>query len=669
MSNSNIKIEIDKLRREIDEHNYRYYVLDDPTVSDAEYDRLFLKLRKLEEANPHLMTPNSPTQRVGSKALKAFKPIKHAVPMLSIDNAFAEEDVYAFDKRVIERLKTHDPIEYCCEPKMDGVAINICYVNGTLKEASTRGDGFTGEEVTENIRTIKMIPLTLRGKNHPHVINIRGEVFMTKSGFAMLNQNALKAGEKIFANPRNAAAGSIRQLDSHITAKRHLEIYCYGIGAHQGYQLPQTQCDLLKQLATWGLRVNPFVALAKGPDQCLQYYQKIYKKREKLPYEMDGVVYKVNSLKQQDHLGFVSRAPRWAIAHKFPAEEAYTQIEAVEFQVGRTGALTPVARLKPVSVHGVTISNVTLHNMDEIRRKDIHIGDTVMIRRAGDVIPEVVGVVHAKRPKQTKRIDLPKNCPVCHSQIEHEQDEAIARCTGGLYCSAQRKETIRHFASRRAMNIEGLGDKLVNQLVDQALLNNVSDIYHLKQKQLESLERMGEKSALNLLAQIEKSKMTTFPKFLYALGIREVGEATAKALALHFKTLSRLEGAALDELQNVSDVGPVVAEHIYHFFREAHNREVIKKLITAGIHWEKIREGTHLPFHGKTFVFTGSLSFPRDTAKSQLEALGAKVSGSVSKNTDYVVVGENPGSKYDDAKELGITLIDEKTFLNLLHKH
>lgn len=664
----NVKAEIEKLRAAINEHNYRYHVLDDPIISDAEYDQLFQRLVYLETQHPDLITQDSPTQRVGSQALKEFAEVQHEIPMLSLENAFSDEDIYSFDQRIHDRLKSHEAIEYCCEPKLDGIAINIRYENGNLVSAATRGDGTTGEDVTENIKTIKMIPLHLRGSHYPRILDARGEVLMSKKGFVELNQAQTKKNGKLFANPRNAAAGSLRQLNSRITAERPLEIYFYGVGAFEGYKLPRFHREILTCLSEWGLRTSQLVTVVQGAEGCLNYYHTINKKREKLPYEIDGVVYKVNDLKLQNELGFRTRAPRWAIAHKFAAQEAHTIIEAVEFQVGRTGALTPVARLKPVFVHGVTVSNATLHNMDEIRRKDIHIGDTVIVRRAGDVIPEVVGIIKSSRTKQIKKITLPKDCPVCHSSIEAIEGEAVARCTGGLFCPAQRKESIKHFASRRAMDIEGLGDKLVDQLVDSDLIVSVGDIYHLKKSELENLERMGEKSALNLLDQIEKSKKTTLARFLYSLGIREVGEATAKQLAIYFKTLPALESASEELLQSVPDIGPIVAAHIVHFFKEKHNRDVISKLIKAGVHWEEVKERKNMPLADKTFVITGTLdSMTRDEIKEHLEALGAKVAGSVSSKTSYVIVGADPGSKYTKAKKLGIHILEEKAFLKLLN--
>jgi DNA ligase (NAD+) len=665
-----VKNNINKLRDKINEHNYRYYVLDDPLISDAEYDELFEQLKKLEKQHPDLITPDSPTQRVGAAPLKAFAEVQHSIPMLSLDNAFTEEDILAFDQRIHDRLDVTEAIQYCCEPKLDGLAISIRYEHGLLSQAATRGDGTKGEDVTENIRTIKCIPLRLRGSDYPRVLEVRGEVFMSKSGFDALNKQALKNGEKIFANPRNAAAGSIRQLDSRITASRPLNMYCYGVGVVEGKTLAAKQYDLLKMLATWGLPVSSLVSVAEGEKGCLTYYQHMQKKRDGLSFEIDGVVYKVNSIALQEKLGFVTRAPRWAVAHKFPPEEVTTLLESVEFQVGRTGALTPVARLKPVSVHGVTVSNATLHNMDEIHRKDVHIGDTVIVRRAGDVIPEVVGVVKERRPVSVKKIVLPKACPICHSRIEQVEGEAIARCTGGLCCPAQRKEAIKHFSSRRAMDIEGLGDKHVEQLVDHGLISSVADIYDLTQTQLEKLERLGEKSAQNLLEQIEKSKKTTFARFLYALGIREVGEATAKQLALHFKNLAALEVASEEMLQSVPDIGPIVAAHIVHFFQEPHNCKVINKLVHAGVHWEEVKASKHLPLMGQTFVLTGTLSdMSREQAKERLEKLGAKVAGSVSKKTSYVVVGSDAGSKLDKAKALNVAILEDKAFHAFLKKH
>ncbi len=670
VSDENIKKKLESLRRQLEEYNYHYHVLDAPIISDAEYDQLFKQLQALEAAHPEFITSDSLTQRVGAAPLKMFAEVEHDVPMLSLENAFSNKEVEAFDERIHERLDVASPIEYCCEPKLDGLAVNIRYQKGVLTQAATRGDGTKGEDITENIKTIKMLPLRLRGNDFPEVLDVRGEVFMPKKGFAILNARAEKAGEKMFANPRNAAAGSVRQLDSRITASRPLGIYCYGVGIFRGKEVPEQHSEVLHLLAKWGLPVNQHIEVVKGVAACLAFYQKMLTIRDHLPFEIDGVVYKVDRKVDQEKLGFVSRAPRFAIAHKFPAEEVSTVIEAVEFQVGRTGALTPVARLQPVHVHGVIVSNATLHNMDEIERKDVHIGDTVMVRRAGDVIPEVVSVIKGKRNQSIEKIKLPKHCPVCHSHIERVEGEAIARCTGGLFCSAQRKEGIKHFASRRAMDIEGLGDKLVEQLVETKWLTSVSDIYHLTQSQLEKLERMGEKSAQNLLKAIEKSKLTTLPRFLYALGIRDVGEATAKQLANHFKNLDAIQSATLEALQAVSDVGPVVAKHIMHFFRERHNQQVIHRLIQSGVHWEEIQSQTHLPLIGQVFVITGTLpDMSREEAKEKLEALGAKVSGSVSSKTSYVVVGSDPGSKLDKAKELNIAILEGQAFRKFLSKY
>lgn len=671
MSRADSKIagEVERLRAEIDTHNYSYYVKDAPTIPDAEYDRLFRRLQELETAHPELIAPDSPTQRVGAAPLPAFEEVRHHVPMLSLGNAFTEEELYAFDKRIRDRLKTDATIEYAVEPKLDGLAVSLLYEDGKLVRGATRGDGYTGENITQNIRTIKSVPLRLQG-DYPKVLEVRGEVFMSKAGFEKMNAEARERGAKVFANPRNAAAGSLRQLDSRITASRPLEIYCYSMGRIDGAEAPATQSEMLAALKRWGLRVNPESKVVQGAEGCWRYYQDIGRKRDRLPYEIDGVVYKVNSLKLQEQLGFVSRAPRWAIAHKFPAQEELTTLQAVEFQVGRTGALTPVARLTPVSVGGVTVSNATLHNMDEIERKDVRVGDTVIVRRAGDVIPEVVSVVLERRPKKTRKISLPEKCPVCGSDIVRAEGEAVARCTGGLYCPAQRKEAIKHFASRKALDIEGLGDKLVDQLVEQNHIKHIDDLFSLTQEQLSALERMGDKSAANLIAALEKSKATTLPRFIYALGIREVGEATAVSLANHFGDLQALMKADAEALQAVPDVGPVVAEHVATFFEQAHNREIIDKLIKAGVHWPKIKKTASAavkPLDGKTYVLTGTLSaMTREEAKEKLQLLGAKVAGSVSKNTTAVIAGENPGSKLAKAEALGVPVLDETELMKLL---
>jgi DNA ligase (NAD+) len=664
----NVSQQIQELRQQIHKYNYHYFVLDDPIISDAEYDQCLQQLRQLELQHPEYITVDSPTQRVGAKPLKEFAEVHHSVPMLSLENAFLEEDVIAFDKRVHERLHIVKEMEYICEPKLDGLAVSIRYEKGLLTRAATRGDGETGEDITQNIRTIQMIPLRLQGDDFPDVLEVRGEVFMPKEGFLALNERAHKMGEKVFVNPRNAAAGSLRQLDPRITATRPLALFCYGIGVIEGGYQPESHQDMLNHLRQWGLRINPETQLATGVEACLTFYKNMQEKRNQLSYEIDGVVYKVNNIADQKKLGFVSRAPRWAIAHKFPAEEVMTVVEDVEFQVGRTGALTPVARLKPVFVQGVTISNATLHNMDEVRRKNVFIGDTVLVRRAGDVIPEVVMSLPQHRVHNAKMIELPPDCPICHSRIEQIEGEAVTRCTGGLFCAAQRKEAIKHFASRRAMDIEGLGDKLIEQLVERDIVKNPADLYRLSLEVLSNLDRMANKSAQNTLDALEKSKKTTLARFLYALGIREVGEATAKQLAQHYTELEPLFSATEEDLQAIQDIGPVVAKHIVTFFLESHNRDVINKLLQAGIHWEKIHKTSKaLPLIGQTFVLTGTLKkLSRDDAKEQLESLGAKVAGSVSAKTHCVVVGEDAGSKLVKAQQLGIKIMDEAEFLVFL---
>lgn len=655
------------LREQIDYHNYRYYVLDNPEISDAEYDQLFRDLQSLEQQYPALIIPSSPTQRVGAAPLQEFGEVKHVVPMLSLDNAFSEEEVRAFDRRVREGLKIED-VEYAAEPKLDGLAVSLLYEEGVLVRGATRGDGYTGEDITQGVRTIPSVPLRLIGKAYPQRLEVRGEVYMPKSGFHELNQRQEARGEKIFANPRNAAAGSLRQLDPRITASRPLEIYCYGVGQMEGGRLPGQHSAILDRLQEWGLRVSAERAVVKGVEGCLGYFAKMEIKRAALVYEVDGVVYKVDRLAQQQKLGFVARAPRWAIAHKFRAEEALTKVLGIDVQVGRTGTLTPVARLEPVFVGGVTVSNATLHNEDEVHRKDVRVGDTVIVCRAGDVIPEVVSVIMARRSPDARIFHLPKLCPVCASQVVRVEGETAARCSGGLYCPAQRKQAICHFASRRAMDIEGLGDKLVDQLVEKGLVHGVADLYRLTLEQVAGLERMGEKSADNLLSALEKSKTTTLARFLYSLGIREVGEATAQALAQYFGELQDIVEADEQMLQAVPDIGPVVAQQIVAFFHEHHNREVIKKLLAAGVHWPKVERRTQeAPLAGKAFVLTGMLAaMTRDQAKERLRALGAKVTGSVSAKTDYLVAGEEPGSKLDTARALNVTVLDEKQFLELL---
>lgn len=664
--------EMDELKERIRQYDYHYYVLDEPLVPDIEYDRCFKALQAIEEAHPELVTNDSPTKRVGGKAASAFPPISHIKPMLSLSNVFSEEELEAFLKRVQDRLDFEGILEFTCEPKLDGLAVNLTYENGYLTKASTRGDGTVGEDITNNIKTIPSVPLKLLVDNPPSLIEIRGEVYMPKAGFEAYNAKARLRGEKIFANPRNAAAGSLRQLDPHLTAQRPLAIYCYGIGACENYLLPKTQFELLNLLKTFGFRVSSEVKLAKGLSGLLAYYRAILEKRDDLAYEIDGVVYKVNSIVLQEELGFIARAPRFACAHKFPALEEMTEIEAVDFQVGRTGALTPVARLKPVSVAGVTVSNATLHNMDEIQRKDIHIGDTVIIRRAGDVIPEVVSVVLEKRPANTQLIELPKHCPICQAEVFKEEGDAVARCSGGLFCKAQLKRLLWHFASRKAMSIDGLGDILIEQLVDLNLVKDLADLYRLDLETLAALPRMGIKSSEKLLMAIEKSKKTTFSRFLYALGIREVGEVSARVLAETYKDINPLKEAKMDELMLLRDIGPVVAESIVHFFAEHHNLDVIEKLLQEGLSWEitekKIFNESH-PFYGKTMVLTGSLSsMSRDEAGARLLAVGAKVSSSVSAKTDYVVAGTEAGSKLAKAEALNVTILNEDEFLALLIK-
>ncbi len=657
-----------ELRAQIERHNYRYYVLDDPEIPDAEYDRLMHELRTLERSYPELITPDSPTQRVGGVPSSAFTEVVHTVAMLSLENGFSETDVRDFDRRIREHLEL-DTIVYTAEPKLDGVAISLRYENGVLVRGATRGDGLRGEDVTRNVRTIGAVPLRLWGSGYPRVLEVRGEVFMPKQGFEGLNARARARGERTFANPRNAAAGSLRQLNPEVTASRPLDVFFHGVGDMSGGELPQRHSEILASFRAWGLRVCQQWRIATGLEQCLAYYQDIKERRDELPYEIDGVVYKVDQRDQQQDLGFVARAPRWALAHKFPAQEELTTVLAIEVQVGRTGALTPVARLAPVSVGGVTVTNATLHNYDEIERKDVRVDDTVVVRRAGDVIPEVVNVVSERRPADTRRFQMPSQCPVCGSDVVRLADEAVARCTGGLYCAAQRKQAIRHFASRRALDIEGLGDKLVEQLVERDLVHSPADLYTLSLESLVGLERMGEKSARNLLDALERSKATTFPHFLYALGVREVGEATAQVLANSFGNLERLIAADEEQLQAIPDIGPVAAANLRAFFREPHNREVIKKLVAAGVHWWEAADSTNSerPLEGQVFVLTGTLSsIGRDVVKARLQTQGARVSASVSRRTDYLVAGANPGSKLKKALELQVNILDESQLLALL---
>ncbi len=661
------------LRAEIEKHNHQYYVLDDPLISDVEFDAMFRELQTLEAQYPELATADSPTQRIGAAPLKSFAEVVHRTPMLSLNNAFNDEEVRSFDARVREALGVA-VVEYAVEPKFDGLAITLTYRDGMFAQGATRGDGSMGEDVTQNLRTVRTIPLRL-GKPVPF-IEIRGEVLMFKRDFAVLNRQQAGRGDKMFVNPRNAAAGSLRQLDSRITASRHLSFFAYGAGAVGGLVLPDTHGAQMEWLQKLGLPVPQERRVVRGVEGLLGYYREIGEQRSKLPYDIDGVVYKVNGIAQQERLGYVSRAPRFAIAHKFPAEEAHTTVLDIEVQVGRTGVLTPVARLAPVFVGGVTVTNATLHNEEELRRKDIRIGDTVIVRRAGDVIPEVVRALIERRPADAREFVMPSICPACGAHATRLPDEAAWRCSGGLFCPAQRKQALLHFASRRALDIEGLGDKLVTllvdqKLVDQNLVHTPADLYKLDFATLANLERMGEKSAHNLLRAIEHSKQTTLARFIYALGIRNVGETTAKELARHFGTLDNFIAADEARLQQVPDVGPVVAQSITAFFAEPHNCEVVAQLRASGVSWAE-HEGLQvevLPLSGKTFVLTGTLSISRDEAKERLEKLGAKVSGSVSKKTDYVVAGAEAGSKLGKARELNVAVLDEQTFLQMLKEN
>ncbi len=661
---SAIAQKIEKLISEIALHDYRYYVLDEPSIPDAEYDKLFRELQALEKAHPDLIVPYSPTQRVGVAPSQGFETVSHLTPMLSLDNAFSFEELSHFDSKIKQLLKSDKEIDYACEPKFDGLAVSLVYENGVFVRGATRGDGYQGEDITTNLRTIPTIPLMLQG-NVPSRLEVRGEVVMPKESFEMLNKQALKNNEKVFANPRNAAAGSLRQLDPKITAKRKLEFYAYS--GHENEKLNLTHHENILALQKWGIRVSPENKVVKGIKAVEAYYQQLLSKRDSLPYEMDGMVVKVNEVNIQEKLGFVSRAPRWALAYKFPAQEVMTLLEGVDFQVGRTGTLTPVARLKPVAVGGVIVSNATLHNMDEIERKDINIGDYVIVRRAGDVIPEVVKPILEKR-KEVKKIKLPSKCPVCGSEVIRIEGEAAARCEGGLICKSQQVESIKHFVSRKGMDIEGLGSKIVEQLVNEKLINTIADIFKLTKDQLVKLERMGDKSAQNILDAIEVSKKTTLAKFIYALGIREVGESTAALLANHF-TLESLMHTTEEELLNLPDIGPVVASHIVHFFSQKNNQKVIYELIKTGIHWPTVKKSSHQPLSGKTYVITGTLSMPRDEIKAKLQSLGAKVTDSVSAKTDALIVGEEAGSKLAKAQKLGVKILDEKGLKSLFEQN
>ncbi len=646
--------------------DHAYYVQDQPLLPDIEYDKLFRELLEIEAQHPDWVQLDSPSQRVGGNASALFTEVKHYTPMLSLNNALTQDEAQAFDKRCAEGLE-RDCVEYAVELKFDGLAISLWYEEGVLKKAATRGDGYTGEDVTANVLTIKSIPLRLNTPRPPQFIEVRGEVFMSHHAFNQLNQQAIARGDKTFANPRNAAAGSLRQLDPLVTATRPLSFFSYGVGAVQGWVVPKSHAELMETYMSWGLPVCEYRQVVRGFDGLLAFYDQIGKIRDQLPYDIDGVVYKVNSRTEQDELGFVSRAPRFAVAHKFPAQEALTRLLGIDVQVGRTGAITPVARLEPVVVGGVTVTNATLHNEDEIRRKDVRIGDIVIVRRAGDVIPEVVSVVKEQRSSELTAFVMPSQCPICGSHIERPVDEAIARCTGGLFCQAQRKQALLHFAQRKAMDIEGLGDKLVDQLVDQQIIKTPADLYRLGFMSLVQLERMGEKSAQNLLASIEKSKKTTLARFIFALGIRHVGETTGKDLAQHFQSIDALITASYEQLLEVKDVGPTVAQSIIEFMAESHNREVIEALIASGIECQVDKKQIVDAVAGKTFVLTGTLpTLSREQAKDMLEKAGAKVAGSVSAKTDYVVAGADAGSKLEKAQQLGVAVIDEAQLLQLL---
>ena len=669
MTGTKVQARVKDLRVLLERYAYYYYVLTAPEVPDAQYDRLFLELQSLEEKHPDLITKDSPTQRVGSAPLAGFSEVRHVVPMLSLANAFGDDEVLDFDRRCRKLIET-SRIQYVAEPKLDGLAVSLTYEDGQLVRAATRGDGARGEDVTQNVRGIRSIPLRLRGNDWPSLLEVRGEVYMPLEGFLRLNHEQRAMDQKLYVNPRNAAAGSLRQLDPRISASRPLEIFCYGIGAIEAGQVPETHIETLKALTIWGLRTNPEAALVDGPEGCLDRYRRILERRDALGYDIDGLVYKVNNYSDQQRLGTLSRSPRWALAHKFPAQEELTRVLRIDVQVGRTGAITPVARLEPVFVGGATVSNATLHNRDEIERLDVRVGDTVVIRRAGDVIPEVVSVVSEQRPAKASRYRFPTQCPVCDSEIISDDHGAILRCSGGLFCAAQVKESIKHFASRRAMDIEGLGSKIVDQLVDVGIVENVADLFYLDTRTLEELDRLGRKSAENLVAAIRSSRRTTLPRFLFALGIAQVGEATAQALAAHFESLDFLIVADQEALEQVIDVGPVVAGSLIHFFAQYHNQEVISRLQGAGITWpQETGKGTGtVPLAGKVVVLTGSMTgMTRDEARKALIQLGAKVTSSVSKNTDMVIAGNEPGGKFAKAKDLGVPVLFESEFQQLIH--
>ena len=664
-----IKDRLESLKKIIQEHDHAYYLLDDPLISDHEYDSLFKELKKIESENPHLITLDSPTQRVGGRPLDEFKQIAHKKPMLSLGNAFGNDELNAFYKRVTETLDITD-IQFSAELKFDGLAISLFYENGFLKYAATRGDGLVGEDVTHNIKTMKVIPLRLRSNSPPKILELRGEVLMNKDDFLKLNEHQQEQNLKVFANPRNAAAGSLRQLDPAVTAKRKLQFFAYGLGEVDtsiNFNYHSQMIDFIKDL---GIPVSKYSEIVQNNKDMEAYFQKILGQRNALPFDIDGIVFKVNSIKSQNNLGFVSKAPRWAIAYKFPAEEAETIVNDITVQVGRTGAITPVARLKPVFVSGVTVTNATLHNEDEMNRKDIRIGDSVMVRRAGDVVPEVVRVILEKRPNDAIKFSMPKQCPICGSDIERIDGEAAQRCTGQYKCNAQVKQGISHFISRKAMNIDGLGEKIVDQLFEQGMLKNIADIYKLDFNIIENMDRFGKKSVENLKESIEKSKKTTLGKFIYALGIRNVGEATSKELAVNFRSLDNLFNATVEDYLMVNDIGPIVAEFLVQYFHNENNQKIIKSIIASGITWPALKEinAINSKLNNQTFVVTGTLnSLSRDEIKDLVEANGGKVSGSVSKKTSYVVVGDNPGSKADKASELGIPIITEINLMEMLN--
>ncbi|MFG6138477.1 NAD-dependent DNA ligase LigA [Halomonas sp. B23F22_10] len=664
-----IQDEAARLRAELEDANYRYYVLDEPRMTDADYDRRLRRLQEIEAEHPELVTPDSPTQRVGAAPAEGFPEISHAVPMLSLDNAFDEDELSAFARRVADRLETDpDSLAFCCEPKLDGAAVSLVYENGELSAGVTRGDGRSGEGITSNLRTLRSVPLKLRGEAGPELLEVRGEVTMRHDAFEAMNERARAEDTKVFANPRNAAAGSLRQLDPRVTATRPLEFSAYQVARIEPDAGDASHSQLMARLAGLGFRTSAELEVVQGAAGIIDYCRRLGEKRDGLGYDIDGAVIKVDDLRLQRELGFVARAPRWAIAFKFPAQEQITRLNDVEFQVGRTGAITPVARLAPVSVAGVTVSNATLHNADEIARLGVMIGDTVAVRRAGDVIPQVVRVQLDERPEDAREIVFPERCPVCDSQVERLEDEAVARCSGGLYCAAQRKEALKHFASRRALDIEGLGEKLIDGLVERDWVKTPADLFGLEAERLATLPRMGEKSSENLVAALEKAKATTLARFIYALGIREVGEATAANLARHFGTLEALMAAGREALEAVDDVGPIVAAHVHTFFQQPHNRETIQALLDAGLHWEEAEvEAGPTPLEGQTWVLTGTMeAMTRDQGKARLQALGAKVSGSVSKKTACLVAGEAAGSKLTKAEQLGVEVIDEATFIERL---